>query len=272
MPDGHSGGQQPKIAPGEYPLLHALVAERPDRTVQQLCHAWTCSYGVQLSRFAMLRALQKAGLTWKNNGSGRPEQLRPVVQEQRKRFMRWMKRIDPARLVFIDESGCNTGMAASNGWCDKGRRLVAHKPANWGHNISNVGAIRDDRVLCHSFFDGSVNTDKFLHFVEKVLCPRLRPRDVVILDNLRPHKDPRVFAAVARVGARVRLLPSYSPDLNPIELLWSSVKRSLRAVAQRTADGVKQVVRSALRHVPTQHCSSWFRHCGHRAQGKRSLV
>jgi len=183
-----------------------------------------------------------------------------------------MRRVPVGRLVFLDESGCNIAMARTSGWGPKGERIVDYKPANWGTNISVVGAIRSDGVVCHRMFDGAINTEKFLLFVRETLCPRLRPGDIVVLDNLRPHRDPAVFEALREVGARGKLLPPYSPDLNPIELLWSRVKSSVRAVASRTRTGVVQTVRNALRRVPTEHFVNWFGHCGYRAQRMRSSV
>jgi transposase len=182
-----------------------------------------------------------------------------------------MKTIARERLVFLDESGFNIAMAAMSGWAECGMRLLDHKPANWGRNLSIIGAIRCDGLVCQSAIEGAVNAETFVHFIRKTLAPRLRPDDVLVLDNLRPHKDPRVVEAVEAVGATVVYLPPYSPDLNPIEPMWSCAKRAVRAVASRTTDALKAAVRSALRHLPISHFDNWFTHCGY-PQSNGALV
>jgi transposase len=183
-----------------------------------------------------------------------------------------MMNVDPTRLVFIDESGFNIAMSSAFGWGPIGERLIEHKPANWGDNLSVIGAIHVEGVLCHQTIRGAVNTDTFVGFVRKILCPRLSPGQIVVLDNLNAHKAPTVRAAIEQVGAELILLPPYSPDLNPIELMWSSIKRAARAVAARSVAAVKQLIRSALRRQPQAHFASWFSHCGYHPQSNGERV
>ena len=182
-----------------------------------------------------------------------------------------MAEIDPARLIFIDESGCNIAMASAYGRAPSGQRVYDHKPGNWGENYSVVGAVRSDRVLCHQTFVGAVNGPRFVEFVRNRLCRRLYPGDVVVLDNLRAHYAPPVRELIEEQGARLVFLPPYSPDLSPIEPCWSFVKHHLRRLALRTKETLRYGIRNVLLRVRSDHLRGWFAHCGY-AQRNRSPV
>ncbi len=174
-----------------------------------------------------------------------------------------MNKIPLDRIVVLDESGCNIAMSAAYGRALRGQRVLDHKPANWGENLSVIGAVRVDRVLCHRTFVGAVNGPRFVSFVRENLCPRLYAGDVVVLDNLKPHHAPVVRELVEAVGARLLFLPPYSPDLSPIEPCWSFVKAHLRRLAHRTAKALRQAIPNVLKKVRSKHLASWFAHCGY---------
>lgn len=199
------------------------------------------------------------------------EQLRPRVQEQRAEFVRTLARIDPDCLVFIDESGCNLAMSPLYGRALVGERVHDHKPANWGKNLSVIGAVRRDCVLCHQTVEGAVNGPKFIEFVEKRLVPRLGKGDVVVMDNLRPHHAPRVRELIEERGAELIFLPPYSPDFSPIEPCWSFIKHHLRRLKERTVDALRRSIRNTFHRVTTRHLEHWFSHCGY-GQCERSPV
>ena len=190
------------------------------------------------------------------------EQDRPDVQDKRRAFLEEVATIDPDDLVFIDESGCNIAMASSYGRAPVGVRVRDSKPGNWGSNITVVGAISNDRVVCHRALPGAMNKPRFIDFVVNVLCPRVHRGAVVVLDNLRAHHAPEVRIAIEAVGARVLYLPPYSPDLNPIELCWSFAKAWLRRLAQRTDEGLRKAIRNTMLRVRSGHLLAWFKHCG----------
>lgn len=125
-------------------------------------------------------------------------------------------------------------MTVSYGRAPAGVRVADSKPANWGKNLTVVGAIKNDRIVCHRTFEGAMNKPRFIDFIGHVLSPRLSPGAVVVLDNLRAHHAPEVREAVEAAGAHVLYLPPYSPDLNPIELCWSFAKACPRRLAHRT--------------------------------------
>lgn len=182
-----------------------------------------------------------------------------------------MASVDPGRLIFIDESGCNVSMALRYGRAVRGQRVIDTKPLKTGHNFSVVGAVRIDRVLCHQTFVGAIDTERFVDFVRKRLCPRIYAGDVVVMDNLRQHHAPLVRELIEAEGAELVFLPPYSPDLSPIEPCWSFVKHYLRKFALRTAERLRAGIRNAFLRVCPEHLVGWFAHCGY-PQPERSPV
>jgi transposase len=127
-----------------------------------------------------------------------------------------------------------------------------------------VAGLRVDGLLAPAVFDGPIDNPTFLAYVEQVLVPTLRSGDVVILDNLATHKQPDVQAAIERAGARLRFLPPYSPDFNPIEMAFSKLKAFLRAARPRSFDQVVELVAIALELFSPGECLNFVRHCGYR--------
>jgi transposase len=165
--------------------------------------------------------------------------------------------------VFLDESGANLAMGRSHAWVPRGTELIEPRPMNWGANLTMVGAMRVDRWLTLATGWQAMNAPRFLAWVERRLAPRLRPGDVVVLDNLGAHKTRAVREAIERVGATVRFLPPYSYDLNPIEAGWALIKKRIRAVAPRTAVHLRCTAQRAGRVIQPRHCRAWFAHAGY---------
>jgi len=155
-------------------------------------------------------------------------------------------------------------MGRSHAWVRRGRELVEPRPTNWGKNLTLIGAMRGDRWLVLSTQWRAVNKETFVRWVRRRLAPRLRRHDIVVMDNLRAHKDPRVRLAIEARGARLRLLPPYSPDLSPIEPGWGLIKKHIRRVAPRTPAALRRTVHHARHRVTPRHCRNWFAHTGYR--------
>ena len=111
--------------------------------------------------------------------------------------------------------------------------------------------------------EGATDTEVFRAYVQKVLGPTLRPGDVVVMDNLSPHKSDPTLRLIAQAGAQVLFLPAYSPDLNPIEKMWSKIKAYLRAVGARTPEALLQAIAAALESVTARDAMNWFASCGY---------
>lgn len=178
------------------------------------------------------------------------EQLREAVQHERRGWNETVvPTLKPGDLVFLDEAGSNLGMTPSRGYAPRGERVVDHAPKSRGTNVSILAAMTWEGPLGARTFDGAVNGPRFVQWIKTVLAPKLWAGAVVVMDNARFHKVAGVAEALAKVGARALYLPPYSPDLNPIELMWSKVKTLLRQAKARTHDALKAAIRAALRKV-----------------------
>jgi transposase len=173
-------------------------------------------------------------------------------------------RID--RLVFLDEFGAATNMQRTHGRAAPGERVVSSVPHGHWKVVSTIAAMTSRGVLCSASFDGATDTELFVTFVRETLAPLLVPGQVVVLDNLQPHKSPQVRRLVEAAGARLLLLPPYSPDFNPIEMAISKVKAVLRKLARRTVDALFEGIGEALTSVTPSDSLHYIRHCGYAAR------
>jgi transposase len=126
-----------------------------------------------------------------------------------------------------------------------------------------ISSIRLDGRTAALAIEGATDTAVFQVYVREVLCPTLRPGDIVVMDNLSPHKNDATLALIEQAGATVRFLPAYSPDLNPIEPMWSKVKQFLRGAEARTWETLVAAIAAALTSVTAQDAANWFAHCGY---------
>ena len=171
---------------------------------------------------------------------------------------------DFARVSFLDESGAATNLVRTHGRCAEGSRCVGSVPHGHWKVMTAVAAVRLDGGLVAPFtIDCPMDGDVFVAYVERVLVPTLRPGDVVVMDNLAAHKRPEVRRSVEAAGAAVLYLPPYSPDFNPIEMIWSKVKRLLRSFAARTVDALHDALGRAFAAVTPGDILGCFRHCGY---------
>lgn len=194
--------------------------------------------------------------------------MRPDVALKRQKFLEQVRRIAPERLVFLDESGLNLSMGRSHAWVPKGEEYVDRRPMNWGKNLTLMGAIRLSGWVQLSVAFATANADRFVDWLTKRLLPKLQRGDVLVMDNLRAHHDPRVADACARVGVELLYQPPYSPDFNPIESAWALQKQYVRKCAPRSADALVRVARRARYRVKQHHCARWFAHAGYGVQLK----
>jgi transposase len=191
------------------------------------------------------------------------EQDRTDVARRRVRWRSHQRRIDAKRLVFIDETWVKTNMAPIRGWCQRGKRLIGKVPHGHWRTLTFIAALRVDRIDAPCVFDGPINTESFLAYVEQVLLPTLRAGDIVVVDNLSSHKGKAVNAAIVAAGARLVFLPPYSPDLNPIEQIFAKLKTALRKAQARTIDAVVQEIARTLPSFSAAECANYFRRAGY---------
>jgi transposase len=193
------------------------------------------------------------------------ERDRPDVARRRAQWTKYQDRIEPERLVFIDETWTRTDMAPLRGWAPRGDRLTAKVPHGRWKTMTFLAALRHDRIDAPWFIEGPIDGESFRTYVEKVLLPTLRPGDIVIMDNLGSHKGKAVRQFIRSAGAKLFFLPKYSPDLNPIEQVFAKLKHSLRKAAARTADAVCAAIGEALQAFTPNECANYLENSGYRS-------
>jgi len=185
------------------------------------------------------------------------------VARRRAQWKKYQNRLDPARLVFIDETWAKTNMTRLRGWAPRGCKLLAKVPRGHWRTLTFLAALRHDRIDAPGVIDGPINGESFLAYVEQVLVPALKPGDIVIIDNLGSHKGKAVRRAIRAAGAKLFFLPPYSPDLNPIEQAFAKLKTLLRKSAERTVETTWKRIGAILQTFTAQECANYFRNAGY---------
>ena len=171
--------------------------------------------------------------------------------------------MNPEKLVFIDESGAKTNMTRLYGRAKEGHRDVDNTPSGHWCTTTMISSVRLDGSTACMVVDGSTTKDIFKAYVLHILLPTLKTGDIVVLDNLSAHKDQDVRNLIESVGAELWFLPPYSPDLNPIEKMWSKIKSILRTLKARTEKDLIDAIAKALDAVTANNAKGWFESCGY---------
>jgi transposase len=187
----------------------------------------------------------------------------PRVQAERLHYRDLSAALDLRRVKFLDESGINLAMTRLYGRAPRGERVLGSAPRNYGQHVTILGALSCTGLEAVMTVEGATDADVFRAYVREVLCPTLRQGDLVIADHLSAHKAAGVHEAIAATGARLLYLPPYSPDLNPIERCWSTIKTFLRAAKARTRGALDAAVTRALATVTASDARAWFAHSGY---------
>ena len=191
------------------------------------------------------------------------EQDRPDVARRRARWQKYQGRLDPKRLVFIDETWAKTNMTRRHGRCARGARLVAKVPHRRWRTLTFLAALRCDRIEAPCVIDGPINGISFLAYVEQSLLPTLSTGDIVIMDNLGSHKRQAIRQLIRAAGAKLFFLPPYSPDLNPIEQVFAKLKALLRKADERTIEATWRRIGTLLDHFSPQECANYLVNAGY---------
>lgn len=184
-------------------------------------------------------------------------------EAKRRVWHRIVRNLDARRLVFVDESGANITLHPRYGRAPKGQRCPGLVPRNYRHNTTLFASLTLEGLSSAMLLEGAADTPSFRAYVEQVLLPTLRPGQLVILDNLAVHKQVPIRRAVEAIGCRVLFLPSYSPDLNPIEEAFSKIKAYLRRVGARTQEALEAALTAAIELITGGDAPGFFRHCGY---------
>ena len=174
-----------------------------------------------------------------------------------------MGKLDPERLVFIDETWIKTDMAPIRGWGPQGARLKGYAPDRRWRPYTFLAALRVEALTAPCVIDGPINGEFFRLYVEYILVPTLRAGDIVILDNLGSHRGHAVRDAVRSAGATLAFLPQYSPDLNPIEQVFSKVKHWMRMAEERTLEAISNRIAGVVSAITQSECRNYINHIGY---------
>ena len=254
-PRPHQGGPAPLLDRQQLQRLQRVLHDQPDATLDELAQRFGCA------RMTIWRALRRLKITRKKKVFRADERNNPKVKKKRRQFQQEVATLNAKRLIFVDEMGATTALDRLYGWAPAGERVYGSIPGSW-KTETLISGLRLGGVVAPFTFRGATDTAAFQTYTEQVLAPQLRPGDIVIWDNLKPHKNAAVVQAVERKGARVLPLPPWSPDLTPIEKMFSKVKGVLRTLAARTPEILEGALGTALRRVCTKDILGWFRSCG----------
>ena len=205
---------------------------------------------------------------WRWDGAGK-KSLHAAEQDtlegkvKRAAWQEQIAGIPPERFVFLDESGVTTDMTRRYGRARRGERVREGTPGGHWQTVTMLGAISSEGWLATMTVCAPTDAEVFLAYLHEVLCPALRPGQIVVMDNLAAHKVHGVAEALAAVGAELLYLPPYSPDFNPIEACWFVVKQCLRKLKARSLAALDDAIPIALARVSSQTVANCFRHCGY---------
>ena len=185
------------------------------------------------------------------------------MKEQRDEWKASQPSLDSNKYIFLDETWASTNMTRTHGRCPRGERLVMDVPHGHWKTTTFVVALRLSGLIAPTVVDGPMTGDVFVAYVEQQLVPTLKAGDVVVMDNLSSHKRAAVRTAIESVGAELRFLPPYSPDLNPIEKAFSKRKAKLRAAEKRTIPALEKYLGEVLDCFSLEECQNYFVSCGY---------
>ncbi len=256
-PKPHGGGHPPALDQRGLKRLRKAVPDQPDAALAE----WVQRLGASCSIMALFRALRKLSITRKKKSLPAQERDSPRAQRKRRAFRGTVAGLEPQHLVFVDETGANTAMTRTHGRAPRGKRVPGAVPGPW-KSVTLVAGLRLSGVVAPMAFEGAMDAASFQSYIDQILKPHLCSGDGVIWDNLKAHPDGEARAAVEEAQAQVQPLPPYSPDLSPIEKLWSQAQEVLRSVAGRTTETVYGAMKTAFERVTPQDIQGWFRSCG----------
>lgn len=185
----------------------------------------------------------------------------PDVAAKRKRWSEKLPQCDKNKLVFLDESGINTDLTRIYGRSVGGSRCTDKTPLNTPKSTTILSSIRLNGEIAYTTYQGGTTNDKFIDYLKNVLAPTLHDGDIVVMDNMKTHHSKAVRSVIDELHINVVYLPPYSPDFNPIEMMWSKIKSILRKLKVRISEDLPDAVDFAFSKVSVSDCSGWFSSC-----------
>ena len=243
-------------------FLLSMRQARSDATLREY-QAELAERGLSIGVSSIWRIFRQARDQAQKKTAHATEQDRPDVLKRREAWFEGQLDLDPEKLVFIDEIWASTNMARRYGRAPKGERLRAGVPFGHWKTTTFVAGLRLDGLVAPLVLDGPMNAAAFETYVEQFLVPTLAPGDIVVMDNLASHKRPKVRELIEAVEARLLFLPPYSPDFNPIKMLFAKLKALLRKAAERTVEGLWFAIGQCLENFTPRECANYFQAAGY---------
>jgi len=257
------GGGRPRTLARDTRRIRAEVKRQSDATLAELCERVEQAGGPSSSPSMMCRELQRLNLRRKKKTLHASQRDTPRVRRARRAYQADMIDWIAKHLKFVDESGLHTSFTRLYGLAEGKQRVVEAVPYQPDESWTMVAALDLQGATAPWVLEGAMNGAAFDLYVQHVLAPTLESGDIVIVDGLPAHKGAAAAQAIQARGARLQVLPPYSPDLNPIELCWAKVKAAFRAAKARTFEAVVATLNLALESISAADAKAWIEHCGY---------
>jgi transposase len=257
------GGGRPRTLARDTARIRAEVKRQPDATLAELCERVEQAGGHASRPNMMCRELQRLDLRRKKKTLHASQRDTPRVRQARQAYRAEMVEWVAKHLKFIDESSLHTSFTRLYGRAEGGQRVEEAVPYQPDESWTMVATLGEQGLTAPWVLEGAMNGAAFDTYVLHVLAPTLESGDIVIVDGLPAHKGDAAAKAIQARGARLQVLPPYSPDLNPIELCWAKVKTALRAAKARTLEAVVEALKLALESISAADAIAWIKHCGY---------
>ncbi len=260
LPSG--GDRRSRAIEAERDWLLQTIEATPDLTLREIRDRLS-KRGTSSSTSSIARFFQRHRISCKKKTLHATERDRADVIAARAAWKAEQPEFDAAHLVFIDETSVTTNMARTRGRSPVGERLVGAIPQAHWNTTTFIAALRLDGMTAPFVIEGAMTGALFLGYVEQQLAPSLSPGDIVVMDNVAMHGVAGVEQAIIARGARIRRLPPYSPDMNPIELAFAKLKAMLRKAAERSIRTLWRRIGRIVRHLVPQECRNYFAYDGY---------
>ena len=256
-------GRSPKVTEEQQKIIQKFIAEDPDATLEELVERLHEKLGILIDNSTMSRYVTRLGLSLKKKTIYASERDDVRNVRKRRRFIKAMASLNAEDLIFLDETGSNLSMTRSYGRSPIGERCYDSVPAKRGKNTTLISALGYDGPITELTVEGAVDGQIFCEFIKKLLVPKLRPFNVVLLDNVSFHHNKEAIKSIRSMGAKVKFLPPYSPDLDPLEECFSKVKSILRKIGPRTKDALQSAYKKAIMSISKADVKGWYTHAGY---------
>jgi len=259
-PKPHGGGRSPGVKAEGQDFLKQLIKQQPDLTLEELAQKYQKDFK-PVSTSTIDRTLKKLKLTRKKKSLFEPRKNTPENHTKQQNYQTNIAAFEAEDFIFLDETGSVRNSTRSQARSLQGQRIKSPNSLIRGPRISTIGTLGTEGILTSLCYEGTLNFNLFEYFVEHFLVPVLTPNRVVILDNASSHHSEKAIALIETTGAGVIFLPPYSPELNPIELIWSQVKSFLKKTIISSTEELYEAIAVALETITPQKARNCIHHC-----------